>query len=164
MSQLTLYDDLIRLEAADLALDFDLLRAQVLRESSGDTFAFRYEPRYFTHYILDSPVTPENDHPQAKAQKYGPLAACSFGLMQILLETAVEIGFARDPWDLFIPGVGLHYGALYLRRLVDLYHGDVRKALAAYNGGPGAVSFGPPYRTQAYVDGVYALALKGTDV
>jgi soluble lytic murein transglycosylase-like protein len=53
-------------------------------------------------------------------------------------------------------------GAKYLKQQLDAFGGDVTKALAAYNAGPGAVQrFGgvPPYaETQNYVRVVQANA------
>jgi soluble lytic murein transglycosylase-like protein len=53
-------------------------------------------------------------------------------------------------------------GAKYLKQQLDAFGGDVTKALAAYNAGPGAVQrFGgvPPYaETQNYVRAVQANA------
>ena len=53
-------------------------------------------------------------------------------------------------------------GARYLRQQLDTFGGDARKALAAYNAGPGAVQrYGgvPPYgETQNYVQKVMAYA------
>jgi soluble lytic murein transglycosylase-like protein len=142
-------DGLIRQVANAYGLPFDVLRAQVQVESGGDPFAFRYEPKYFDRYIKDNPGTPQNEHPDALAQKYGPLAACSYGLLQIMYETAVEIGFDGRPEDLFQDRVGLAWAAKYLRSLLDWAHGDIEQALSAFNGGKGGNS-ARPFRNADY--------------
>lgn len=57
------------------------------------------------------------------------------GLMQIMPGTQRLLG-VTDPFD---PGQSLDGGARYLRMMLDRFGGDVPKALAAYNAGPGAV-------------------------
>lgn len=158
---LTRYTTVINQVAEACPLPADLLESQVVQESSGDPYAFRYEPAYFKRYILDDPTTPENEHPQAVAQHYGPLAACSYGLLRILLETAEELGFSGHPEELFNPKTGLWWGAKKMRALWDWAGGtpsDYPQALAAYNGGPGITHGGPPYPNQAYVDHIYSRA------
>lgn len=80
------------------------------------------------------------------------------GLTQLMPGTARGLG-VTDPTD---PAQAIEGGAKYLRQQLDAFGGDVEKALAAYNAGPGAVSrFGgvPPYaETQAYVQKVMAYA------
>ena len=153
MTHRTRYTDLIREIANHRRLPFDLLEAMVIQESGGDTNALRYEQHFYERYIVGNPT--------AKAAQYGPFAACSCGLMQILVEVAYEIGYTGRPEGLFVPRVGLLYGATKFRALVDRYGSDdagLQRALGAYNGGHGAVASGPPYKTHAYIDQVWARA------
>jgi transglycosylase-like protein with SLT domain len=144
----TPYTALIQEIAQIHALSAPVLEAQVLVESGGDRFAFRIEPQFFRSYIRDNHA--------AKGYRYGPLAACSYGLLQIVYETALEHGFTGQPWDLFDPRTGLTWGATHLASLVLWAGGDLERALAAFNGGRvGNVT--KPYRNAAYVDRVRAL-------
>lgn len=56
------------------------------------------------------------------------------GLAQLMPGTARELGV--DPHD---PSANLEGGARYLRAQLDTFGGDLEKALAAYNAGPGRV-------------------------
>jgi soluble lytic murein transglycosylase-like protein len=85
-------------------------------------------------------------------------SAGAIGLTQLMPATAAGLGVA-NPAD---PVQNIEGGAKYLRQQLDRFGGDVSKALAAYNAGPGAVQrYGgvPPYaETQAYVQRVTAYA------
>jgi soluble lytic murein transglycosylase-like protein len=68
----------------------------------------------------------------------------ALGLMQLIPSTARRFGVSNA----FNPVENVEGGAKYLRYLLDLYKGDYRLALAAYNAGEGAVAKHggvPPY-------------------
>jgi soluble lytic murein transglycosylase-like protein len=100
-------DDAIQAAAATFSLDPDLLRAIVWQESRGDPLAARFEPK-----ISDT----------------------SYGLGQVLLGTARDLGFAGTVQELLDPATNLFYAAKYLRSRFDRYP-DFRLAVASYNSG-----------------------------
>ena len=57
------------------------------------------------------------------------------GLMQLMPSTAKRFGVH----DAFDPRQNIRGGALYLKWLLDYFHGDLRLTLAAYNAGEAAV-------------------------
>jgi Rod binding domain-containing protein len=76
------------------------------------------------------------------------------GLMQLIDSTAAEMG-VRDVWN---PRENILGGARYLQQLLEQFDGDLERALASYNAGPGAVKKHggiPPFReTREYVERV----------
>lgn len=68
--------------------------------------------------------------------------------------TAADLGVSNA----YDPKQNIEGGVRYLRMLLDRYQGDISKALAGYNAGPGAVdqyNGVPPYaETQTYVNRV----------
>jgi soluble lytic murein transglycosylase-like protein len=88
--------------------------------------------------------------------RWNPLAVSrrgAVGLAQLMPATARDLGV--NPAD---PIANLNGGARYLRQLLDQFDGNVEKALAAYNAGPGRVrsAGGVPAiaETQAYVTSI----------
>lgn len=153
--------------AATHGLDPDLVEAVVEQESAGRWFAYRYEPAFYTRYLMNKP--------EWRGREPREVAA-SYGLMQVMFTTAIENGFRGAPWDLFRPDVALDLGCKHLARLVAAmrarYTGGtvgaentiLRSALASYNGGTrGNEPDGAPDRNHAYADAVMAryTAIKG---
>ena len=137
------YRVLIEGVALQRDLDPDLLEAQVLVESADDPLAFRFEPAFYARYLKGKP----------QWVVWGPLAACSYGLLQILGAVAIELGFSGPPTDLFHPNTNLFWGAKKLADLRDACDGNIHAAIAAYNGGLRANQT-PPFRNQAYLQKV----------
>jgi soluble lytic murein transglycosylase-like protein len=106
---------------------------------------------------LRAELPPAIVHAVAKAESGYRQDAISpkgaIGVMQLMPGTAKEL--QADPHD---AEQNTQAGAMYLRGLLVRYNGDVARALAAYNAGPGAVDkYGtvPPYReTRSYVNRV----------
>lgn len=122
----------------------DLVQAVCLIESSGRTDAFRHEPDFWTRYLAGKPEW-DGANPRR--------VSSSYGLCQVMFPVAVEHGMARTepPEYLFVPLIGLDYGCRVLRERLDWSRGDLRKALASYNGGKGGWDRPVP---QAYSDKV----------
>lgn len=150
------YTHEIAAAAAAHGFDPDLLEAQVLVESGGHPDAFRFEPGIWSQLQSGRLTLPPIPGPARRV-------ASSYGLLQILYVTAaVDDGLTGDPEQLFMPTVGLAYGAKQLARLLAWarrHTADETRAmdaaLAAYNGGEvGNLPTGP-LRNQAYVDRVH---------
>lgn len=130
-----IYRTLIRTIAGHHKLDPLLVESVVEIESSGNFHAYRYEPAFWTRYLVNHPRYKDMNPREASA---------SYGLMQIMYSTAVEEGFTGMPWELFNPILSLEYGCRHLSKHLawaDKYDDapltprEVLSALAAYNGG-----------------------------
>jgi soluble lytic murein transglycosylase-like protein len=111
---------------------------QVVREAS---LRNRIDPDFVSSVIKAE----SNFKPRAISRKGAQ------GLMQLMPQTAAQLGVA-DPFD---PKANVEAGTAHLSALLDIYHDDPIKALAAYNAGAHRVkqyNGVPPYReTRAYI-------------
>jgi hypothetical protein len=111
---------------------------QVVREASQ---RYQLDPDF-----VNSVIKAESNFKTRAVSKKG-----AQGLMQLMPATASKLGVS-DPFD---PKANVEAGTAHLSSLLDLYHNDPIKALAAYNAGAHRVEqyHGvPPYHeTQAYV-------------
>ena len=80
--------------------------------------------------LIKGVIKAESDF-QVKAES----SAGALGLMQLMPATAEELG-VKDPFDI---DQNIDGGSRYLRNMMDRFGNDPRKALAAYNAGPGTV-------------------------
>lgn len=133
--------------AAKYLLDCALICAMAEHESSWNPWAVRFEPAFEARYIKPSnpamPTTLELTE------------AMSFGLMQIMGETAKELGFGgKFLTELCDPDVGMDFGCKKLRRCFDLKGPSTALVLLCYNGG---ADQNYPAQVQALMPAYYAL-------
>lgn len=95
------------------------------RESSWNPWSTRFEPAFKSKYI-DPLHLPEPE---------STLRATSFGLMQILGQTARELGYKGDLQELCDPEVNLMWGCRAFESKLVHAEGVVEAALQLYNGG-----------------------------
>lgn len=137
-----------------------LISAIIQVESGGDTWAVRYEPDFFNTYLAVvhsvSPL-PGVFPPGVSADTERRLRACSFGLMQIMGETAREEGFTGTfLTELCNPTIGILYGSLLLRSKKDKYYDAYGwdGVIAGYNAGSPRKNQDGTFVNQDYVDKV----------
>jgi soluble lytic murein transglycosylase len=115
------------------------------------------------NYDLDPALLAAVIYQESRFDAHAESSSGAIGLMQLLPETAKGIalrtgGSRFQLGDLHDPEINVRYGAWYLRHLLTKYDGDLRKALAAYNGGQGNVDRGIEFdETRAYVERVREL-------
>ncbi len=132
----------LRRELENAAGDAALLRAQVERANKIIQFSTRYDiPARLASDIFDVALAERLDPDLAfrmvkLESDFNPRAVSpvgAIGLVQVMPSTArlFDKSVTRD--KLFVPRTNLTIGFRYMRRLINLYDGDVRLALLAYN-------------------------------
>lgn len=108
-------------------LDVALVCAVVEQESAWDRWGIRYEPAFYSRYVLPLGL---------KSQTEARARSISWGPMQVMGQVAREFGYRATylsqlcEWD-----DGLDIGCKVLSHKIAVAGGDVRKGLLRYNGG-----------------------------
>lgn len=140
-------------EAADFHMHpVNLISAIVQVESAFDPSAIRYEPTFYARYVLGGlfkPIYPCSKETEAHAR------AMSWGLMQVMGQTARERGFSGTFLsELCDPVVGLYCGCQHLTYLRSRYEDSygIEGVVAAYNAGSPRKNHTGKFINQAYVE------------
>lgn len=116
-----------------------LIAAVIIQESAGDTFAQRLEQGFFARYLRDKlygelPGYNKIENKWKQEIERG-LRAHSFGLMQIMGQTARENGFMGEFEELFDPETNIDLGSKILSKKIISSGRDIRVGLLRWNGG-----------------------------
>src|SRR5438132_221513 len=127
-------DDLIALAkktANKYGLFPELVCGIVEQESKWNTWAIRYEPQFYEHYIK-----PLVEKGQIVGATEAQARTISWGLMQVIGEVARENGFkGQFLSELCNPETGLDIGCRVFAQKLGHVGGDTEKALGLWNGG-----------------------------
>ncbi|HVB35384.1 MAG TPA: lytic transglycosylase domain-containing protein [Patescibacteria group bacterium] len=122
--------ELARKQARAAGLEPALVSAVCEQESAWNPWAIRYEPEFYLHYLLPLAVSGKlGGATEARARAF------SWGLMQVMGETAREHGYGGHLAALCDPATGVEIGCRVLAAKLAAAQGDVRRALLAWNGG-----------------------------
>ena len=124
--------------AKQFAVPAPLIAAVIQEESRFEMFATRQEPRYLRNpRVRRSAISfSRRMHGLPSAETELADRSRSFGLMQVMGETAREQGFtARYLAELYLPANAIAHGAKLLSSLLRRYRGDTLAAISAYNQG-----------------------------
>jgi len=114
-----------KFQAAQLGLDPALVCAIVEQESLWNQYALRAEPAFDERYEKPLHLTPTEEWARSM----------SWGLMQVMGESAREVGYAGSFPMLCAANVGLRVGCQWLALKLKEASGDVDRALLLWNGG-----------------------------
>lgn len=138
----------LRSELATSQGELSLLRAQIERADKVIQYSTQYAiPAGLAGKVFDASlresIDPELAFRLVRLESEFNTRAVSktgaIGLTQLMPSTAVMFDKTATRDKLFVADVNLKIGMHYLRTLLDMYKGDVRLALLAYNRGEDAV-------------------------
>lgn len=150
--------------AAEFKLDERWVYAVIMKESSGNNWATRFEEALYTShmtkYAAGSKTYFINPKGFSRARKITEGTErvhqmTSFGLMQVMGFKARELGYGMDLPAICDVTTGITLGCQALKGFLDEYQGVFRHAAAAYNAG--SVRINPTTGklvNQGYVDQV----------
>lgn len=138
----------LRSELASTQGELSLLHAQIERADKVIQYSTEYAiPAGLAGKVFDASlregIDPELAFRLVRLEsEFNPRAISktgAIGLTQLMPSTAVQFDKNATRDKLFVADVNLKIGMHYLRTLLDMYKGDVRLALLAYNRGEDAV-------------------------
>lgn len=135
--KMTELEQLIRYHTDIHGISFATVAAIVWQESRGDPLAHRYEDEFYKRYVEAKDRAELIGHvphgiPTLATEKRD--RAYSWGLMQIMGQTARETGFTEDNLTALLdPSLNLDIGCKFLAKL-HKKHKTLYGVLAAYNG------------------------------
>jgi len=135
----------------EVNIDPEVIEAIIRVESSGNPWAVRHEPRFLVWLktrikSLNSVATQTTEY---------QLRSTSFGLGQIMGQTARELGF-NEPYltQLCDPDINIRYTCKYFGKLLRRYRGEEHWAISAYNAGSARKNSMGKFVNQQYVNKV----------
>lgn len=135
MTPKTKFSEIIFEAARDYQVDPRLIAAVIFTESSGKQYACRYEPNFFKKYLETSTRKTLKGFVPPNFQTEVCGRAFSYGLMQIMGNTARENGFTGEYLaELFDPRTNILLGTKILKRFLE-NEATAGKALLRWNGG-----------------------------
>jgi hypothetical protein len=128
---------IVRNMATAFDINPELLACIILQESGGEPWLNRYEHGFYLKYVQNKTRSTLLGHvpkelPNLATEKQN--RSTSWGLMQVMGQTARELGFQWDEMPrLLIPLINVHFGCKYI---VRCFNGrTVEQMLLKYNGG-----------------------------
>lgn len=133
----------------ELLLHPTLVLSIIYCESAGNPYASRYEPKFFSWLMSRIKGTKIRPSSGVSVATEEVMRATSFGLMQILGQTARELGYSKlFLTQLVEPDINIFYGIKYLVSRMKRFH-TKEEYIAAYNSGT------PKYRGEVLVNQDY---------
>jgi soluble lytic murein transglycosylase-like protein len=121
---------LARAVAGKHGLDAGLVCAVCEQESGWNPWAIRYEPAFYARYVRPMVDGGElSDETEARARAF------SWGLMQVMGQTARENGYGGHLAGICEPATGIGIGCRVLAGKLAKARGDVERGLLLWNGG-----------------------------
>ncbi len=159
----------VQLAAKTWEVDPYVLAAIAVQESGGiyclpdgscNPYAIRPEPGFWRTYAagIRRWVEGTPDPTDNRWYQFEDLYSCSYGLCQVMLQTAYENGFqGKFPTELCDPQTNLNVAAAIFARRLFRARGNVDAALLSYNGGgdPSYPQKVHKHRASLEVDGVF---------
>ncbi len=116
--------DLVKLKCEEL--DPALVCAIIEQESNFNPWAIRFEPGFLQRYVIPLNLT-------NPTETYA--RSTSWGLMQLMGQSARELGYTGNLSRLCEPETGIPWGCMHFRHKLAAAGNDLRKSLLLWNGG-----------------------------